>query len=51
MVRNKPFRGIRPPKNYAAEEASRPYDVLTSGEAQDEATERPLPQNIKPQTE
>ncbi|KAA2536773.1 DUF1015 domain-containing protein, partial [Alistipes onderdonkii] len=28
MVRIKPFRGIRPPKEHAAEVASRPYDVL-----------------------
>lgn len=33
MVRIKPFRGIRPPAEYAAEVASRPYDVLNSQEA------------------
>ena len=39
MVRIKPFRGIRPPKQYASEVASRPYDVLNSAEAKAEATE------------
>ena len=38
MVRVKPFCGIRPPKEYAAEVASRPYDVLNSVEAKAEAT-------------
>ena len=49
MVRIKPFRGIRPPKNYAAEVASRPYDVLNSVEAKAEATERSLLHIIKPE--
>ena len=48
MVRIKPFRGIRPPKQYAAEVASRPYDVLNSAEAKAEATERSLLHIIKP---
>ena len=42
MVRIKPFRAVRPPKEHAAEVASRPYDVLNSAEALNEATERSL---------
>ncbi|MFI3259487.1 MAG: DUF1015 domain-containing protein [Rikenellaceae bacterium] len=49
MVKIKPFCGIRPPKQYAAEVASRPYDVLNSAEAQAEATERSLLHIIKPE--
>lgn len=49
MVRIKPFCGIRPPKEYAAEVASRPYDVLNSEEAKKEATERSLLHIIKPE--
>lgn len=49
MVRIKPFKGIRPPKEYAAEVASRPYDVLNSSEAKTEATERSLLHIIKPE--
>ncbi|MBO5984726.1 MAG: DUF1015 family protein, partial [Rikenellaceae bacterium] len=49
MVRVKPFCGIRPPKEYAAEVASRPYDVLNSVEAKAEATERSLLHIIKPE--
>ena len=49
MVRIKPFRGIRPPQEYAAEVASRPYDVLNSQEAKCEATERSLLHIIKPE--
>ena len=49
MVRIKPFRGIRPPKQYASEVASRPYDVLNSAEAKAEATERSLLHIIKPE--
>ena len=49
MVRIKPFCGIRPPKEYAAEVASRPYDVLNSVEAKAEATERSLLHIIKPE--
>ena len=33
MATIKPFRGVRPPKEYAAQVASRPYDVLNSEEA------------------
>ena len=49
MVRIKPFRGIRPPKEFASEVASRPYDVLNSVEAKAEATERSLLHIIKPE--
>ena len=49
MVKIKPFCGIRPPKDYAAEVASRPYDVLNSEEAKAEATERSLLHIIKPE--
>ena len=49
MVRIKPFCGIRPPKEYAPEVASRPYDVLNSVEAKAEATERSLLHIIKPE--
>lgn len=49
MVRVKPFRGIRPPKEYASEVASRPYDVLNSQEAKAEAGERSLLHIIKPE--
>ena len=49
MVRIKPFKGIRPPKAYAAEVASRPYDVLSSEEAKREATEKSLLHIIKPE--
>ena len=37
MVRIKPFRAVRPPKEHASEVASRPYDVLNSAEAKAEA--------------
>ena len=49
MVKIKPFCGVRPPKQYAAEVASRPYDVLNSAEAKAEATERSLLHIIKPE--
>ena len=49
MVKIKPFKGIRPPKVYASEVASRPYDVLNSVEAKAEATERSLLHIIKPE--
>ena len=49
MVRIKPFRAVRPPKEHASEVASRPYDVLNSAEAKAEATERSLLHIIKPE--
>ena len=49
MVKIKPFKAVRPPREYAAEVASRPYDVLNSVEAKVEATERSLLHIIKPE--
>lgn len=47
----KPFRGIRPPKSMVEEVASRPYDVLNSEEAREEANgnEKSLYHIIKPE--
>ncbi len=45
----KPFKGIRPPQNLVHEVASRPYDVLNSKEAQEEAGEKSLLHIIKPE--
>ncbi len=45
----KPFAGVRPPKELAAEVASRPYDVLNSVEAKNEAGEKSLLHIIKPE--
>ena len=47
----KPFRGVRPPKNFVVEVASRPYDVLSSEEAREEAkgNEKSLYHIIKPE--
>jgi uncharacterized protein (DUF1015 family) len=47
----KPFRGIRPPKTLVKEVASRPYDVLNSKEAREEAegNEKSLYHIIKPE--
>ena len=49
MVKIKPFKATRPPKQYAAEVASRPYDVLNSQEAKADANERSLLHLIKPE--
>jgi uncharacterized protein (DUF1015 family) len=49
MVKIKPFKGIRPPKELANEVASRPYDVLNSQEAKTEAGEKSLLHIIKPE--
>lgn len=49
MVKIKPFKAVRPPREYAAEVASRPYDVLNSVEAKAEATVRSLLHIIKPE--
>lgn len=38
----KPFRGCRPQPEYASEVASKPYDVLSSAEAREEAKGHPL---------
>ena len=47
----KPFRGVRPPKAFVKEVASRPYDVLNSEEARAEAAgnEKSLYRIIKPE--
>ena len=47
----KPFRGVRPPKSMVEEVASRPYDVLNSEEAREEAkgNEKSLYHIIKPE--
>ncbi len=47
----KPFRGVRPPKKYVSQVASRPYDVLNSEEARAEAgdNEKSLYRIIKPE--
>ena len=47
----KPFRGIRPPKALAKQVSSRPYDVLNSEEARQEAegNEMSLYHIIKPE--
>ncbi|MBS7410305.1 MAG: DUF1015 domain-containing protein [Muribaculaceae bacterium] len=47
----KPFRGVRPPKEYVAQVASKPYDVLNSEEARTEAVgnEKSLYHIIKPE--
>ena len=47
----KPFKGIRPPKNLVEKVASRPYDVLNSEEAREEAKGNPhsLYHIIKPE--
>ena len=37
MITFRPFRAIRPSAKYAQSVASRPYDVLNSSEAKDEA--------------
>lgn len=47
----KPFRGVRPPKQYVEEVESRPYDVLDSEEARAEAgtNQKSLYHIIKPE--
>lgn len=47
----KPFRGIRPPKKFVEQVASRPYDVLNSEEARTEAegNEKSLYHIIRPE--
>jgi uncharacterized protein (DUF1015 family) len=42
MATIRPFRGIRPKSEFAAEVAARPYDVLTTEEARAEAAGKPL---------
>lgn len=45
----KPFKGLRPPKEWAQEVAARPYDVLNSEEAREEATPYSLLHITKPE--
>ncbi len=51
MATIKPFKGIRPPKQYVEQVESRPYDVLESDEARAEAgdNEKSLYHIIKPE--
>lgn len=51
MAKIKPFKGIRPPRQLVEEVASRPYDVLSSQEARQEAEGNPksLYHIIKPE--
>ena len=51
MAKVKPFRGVRPPKEFVTEVASRPYDVLNGEEARSEAEGNPksLYHIIKPE--
>lgn len=51
MAKIKPFRGVRPPREYVEEVESRPYDVLDSEEARREAgdNEKSLYHIIKPE--
>jgi uncharacterized protein (DUF1015 family) len=49
MVKIKAFKGVRPPREFAAEVAARPYDVLNSREAQAEAGEKSLLHITKPE--
>lgn len=51
MAKVKPFKGLRPPKEFVTQIASRPYDVLNSKEARKEAegNEKSLYHIIKPE--
>ncbi|NDV82697.1 DUF1015 domain-containing protein [Bacteroides sp. 51] len=51
MATIKPFKGIRPPQDLVEQVASRPYDVLNSEEAREEAAgnEKSLYRIIKPE--
>jgi uncharacterized protein (DUF1015 family) len=49
MATLKPFKGLRPPKEFAKEVAARPYDVLNSEEAREEATQHSLLHITKPE--
>lgn len=51
MAKVKPFRGLRPPKQFVEKVASKPYDVLSSEEARAEAegNEKSLYHIIKPE--
>ncbi len=51
MAKVKPFKGVRPPRQFVTDVASRPYDVLDSKEARKEAEDNPksLYHIIKPE--
>lgn len=51
MAKVRPFKGIRPPREIVTQVASRPYDVLNSDEAREEATgnEKSLYHIIRPE--
>ncbi|MEZ3598336.1 MAG: DUF1015 domain-containing protein [Paramuribaculum sp.] len=51
MAKVKPFKGVRPPRQFVTDVASRPYDVLDSKEARKEAEGNPksLYHIIKPE--
>ncbi|MGL4780727.1 MAG: DUF1015 family protein, partial [Bacteroidales bacterium] len=51
MAKIKPFKGVRPPKELVELVSSRPYDVLNSEEAREEAAgnEKSLYHIIKPE--
>lgn len=51
MAKVKPFKGVRPPRQFVTDVASRPYDVLDSKEARNEAEGNPksLYHIIKPE--
>lgn len=51
MAKVKPFKGVRPPRQFVTDVASRPYDVLNSKEARKEAEGNPksLYHIIKPE--
>lgn len=51
MAKIKPFKGIRPPRDLVEQVASRPYDVLNSEEAREEAkgNDKSLYHIIKPE--
>ena len=51
MATIKPFKGVRPPQDLVEQVASRPYDVLNSAEAREEAkgNEKSLYHIIKPE--
>ena len=49
MIKLKPFKAVRPCKEYVEEIAARPYDVLNSAEAKAEAGEKSLLHITKPE--
>ncbi len=49
MVKIRPFAAIRPPRQFVEEVAARPYDVLNSAEARQEAGEKSLLHITRPE--